>query len=53
MTDQKDVVLHVRIPKQIVEKMDKLIEKGYFMNRSNLVRFAVRVVVEELGKGKE
>jgi len=53
LTDQKDVVIHVRLPKGLVEKIDQLVEKGLFMSRSEVVRFAIMVVVGEYGKGKE
>ena len=53
MKNQKDVVIHVRLPKGLVDKIDRLVEKGLFMSRSSFVRFATRLVVEEFGKGKE
>lgn len=53
MTEEKDVVIHVRIPRGVIEKIDRLVKKGLFMNRSSFVRFAITVVAEEYAKSKE
>ena len=35
-------VISVKIPVALVERMDELIERGYFQNRADVVREAVR-----------
>ena len=39
------VQLTFRIPRAILAEIDRLIEKGYFRNRSDAVREAVRMLV--------
>jgi len=41
--------IKLRIPDSYMEKMDRLIELGYFMNRSEVIREAIR---REMGRNK-
>ena len=43
----EQVVLNFKVPKGIVEEMDKLIEKGYYQNRSDFLRTAIRLLLRE------
>src|SRR3989338_3413721 len=45
-------VLQVRLPKGLEKEVDKLIKKGYYTNRSDLIRNAIRKLVLEVHKGK-
>ena len=38
----KDVIVGARVPKRLKEKMDQAVEKGLFINISDLVRNAIR-----------
>jgi len=44
--NNKNVYVNVRLPQKIVEKIDKLVENGNFMNRSAFIRYAITVVLE-------
>lgn len=44
----RTVVLSVKLPLQLVEEIDRLIEDGLFQSRSDLIRYAVRKVVAEM-----
>lgn len=37
-----DVPIATRVPKQLKEKIEKAIEKGHYVNVSDLVRSAIR-----------
>jgi len=40
-------VVTFRIEKEILEKMNELVERGYFKDKSELIRYAVRRLLEE------
>jgi len=44
--NNKNVYVNVRLPQKIVEKIDKLVENGNFMNRSAFIRYAIMVVLD-------
>jgi len=44
--NNKNVYVTIRLPKRVVEKIDKLVENGNFMSRSSFVRYAVMVVLD-------
>ena len=41
------VVMSVKIPLSLLKQIDQLIEKGYYQNRSDFVRDAVRRLLAE------
>ena len=48
-TKKKDemVLISVHVPKQLLEEIDKLVEKGMFPSRSELVRYAIYQFVQQ------
>lgn len=45
-------ILKVRLPKKIIKEIDLVTKQGFFVNRNELIREAVRRRVEELKRGK-
>ncbi len=43
----EQVIAQVRLPKKLMEEMDLLIEKGLYMNRSDVIRDALRKLALE------
>lgn len=43
------IVINTQIPEKVVEKIDQLIDKGYYQNRSDFIREAVRLLLERYG----
>jgi Arc/MetJ-type ribon-helix-helix transcriptional regulator len=43
----------LRIPRQQVEQVEELVERGEFPNRSEAIRSAVRELVDEDADGQE
>ena len=41
-----ETIVTVRLPKAIVDKIDEMISKGIFINRSDAMRAAARVLLE-------
>ena len=42
-------VVATRVPRKIVEKVDELIREGYYQNRSDFLRTAIRLLLREHG----
>jgi len=40
-------ILSVRIPKDLIDEMDQLVEQGHFMSRSELIREGIRTVIRK------
>ena len=47
MVENRVVYVNIRIPISTVRLMDKLIEKGFFMNRSDLVRNGITLILQK------
>ena len=43
----------LRIPKQQIEEVERMVETGEFPNRSEAIRSAVREMVNERGEGRD
>lgn len=43
-------LVHLRLEEKLLQKMDQVVEHGYFSNRTELVRDAVRRLVIEFDK---
>lgn len=43
------ILISFKIPSQLLDMLDGLVEKGFFMNRSEALREAVRLLVEHYG----
>ena len=43
----------LRIPKQQIEEVERMVETGEFPNRSEAIRSAVREMITEQGDGRE
>jgi len=43
----------LRIPKQQIEEVERMVETGEYPNRSEAIRSAVRDMISEEGTGKE
>jgi len=41
----KDLAIPVKLPKALVSEIDKLVEEGRFQTRSDVLRFAARLVL--------
>ncbi|HIQ03746.1 MAG TPA: ribbon-helix-helix protein, CopG family [Desulfurococcales archaeon] len=41
------VILSVKVPKEIVEEIDKLIKSGIFSSRSEAIRRAMALLIKE------
>jgi len=46
---ERTVVVSFHLPKSLLEEIDKLVEKGLFQNRSEVVRAAIRELLSEYG----
>ena len=42
--------IQVRLPESLIEKLDELIEKGHYSNRSEIIRESIRKFLRELEK---
>ena len=40
----------VRVPKKVVEMVDELIREGYYQNRSDFLRTAIRLLLRKHGR---
>jgi len=47
MVENRVVYVNIRIPISTVRLMDKLIEKGFFMNRSDLARTGINLILQK------
>ena len=43
----ENMYVNVRLPKKVVEKIDKLVQNGNFINRSAFIRYAITVVLSQ------
>ncbi len=43
------VIVSFKVPAQLVERLDELIEKGFFRNRSEALRYALVMLVSNHG----
>ncbi|WP_380678613.1 ribbon-helix-helix domain-containing protein [Salinigranum sp. GCM10025319] len=43
----------LRIPKQQIEEVERMVDTGEFPNRSEAIRSAVREMINEQGDGRE
>ncbi|MCI4408088.1 MAG: ribbon-helix-helix protein, CopG family [Thermofilum sp.] len=48
MREEDAVIISVRIPKKLLEQMDKLIGQGLFQSRSDFLREAIRSYIIRL-----
>ena len=39
--------ISILLPERVVEDIEKLVKEGYFMNRSDFVRTAIRLLIEK------
>lgn len=44
------VMINVNVPERYIEDMDKLVNAKFYPNRSELIRFAIRDLVNKEGK---
>jgi len=42
-----------KVTDEMLRKMDELVEEGYFIHRSDLIRYAIRMLIEEYEKMKK
>ncbi len=47
------VIVSFKVPAQLVERLDELIEKGFFRNRSEALRYALVMLVSNHGGRSE
>ncbi|MEX0569077.1 MAG: ribbon-helix-helix domain-containing protein [Candidatus Njordarchaeota archaeon] len=43
-------VVSIRIPENIIHLIDLLCEKGYFVSRTEFIRYAIRIALEKFRK---
>jgi len=39
-------VVQIRLPKRLIQKIDELVEKGFYESRSDFIRSKLREIVE-------
>lgn len=44
---EKMILITVHLTRQQIEMLDKLVEKKYFPNRSEAIRYAIRRLIED------
>ena len=48
MSPNKGVTISFRLPKNLIEEIDKVVEQGMFQSRSDFVREAIRFYIIKL-----
>jgi len=41
-------VVQVRLPKKLIDKIDEIVQKGYYQSRSEFIRSKLREIIGEL-----
>lgn len=47
MKENKTVYVNIRMPQETVRLMDMLVAKGFFVNRSDLIRAGITLILDK------
>jgi len=50
---KKDVTITVHVPRQMLNAIDNLVKEGYFICRSEAIRFAIANMLLDIARAKQ